>query len=123
MSTLLQAFRGMPGWDAAQSIDSVSRQALAKLGFQCVSMQPEAWFKPGETSGIFYADLTKDQILGLCAHIYPNLYGKPAELVSQDSITTGQPPPCRFCGDTGKVLDSFGHCSACINGMKRTNGD
>lgn len=30
---------------------------------------------------------------------------------------------CKFCGDAGKPLDEYGYCTACIEGMRRTNGD
>ena len=33
------------------------------------------------------------------------------------------PAKCKVCGDTGKPLDKNGHCSVCVNGMDRTNGD
>lgn len=30
---------------------------------------------------------------------------------------------CKFCGDIRPPLDQFGHCTVCVNGMARTNGD
>lgn len=32
-------------------------------------------------------------------------------------------PKCKFCGDTGRPLDKWGHCDVCVAGMERTNGD
>lgn len=105
--------------------------AFARIGGRIESMATHTVYKPGfrytdtpcgrkirDCEYALQRDLSEGEKVDLLLDNFMEIADSNESRQIVASVTK-----CRFCGDAGKALDQFGHCSACVKGMARTNGD